>query len=72
MYKTYKFRVYPDSYQRQILSENFACAILIYNLFCMKNGFIKAFDMCIEIKELYVDYPFFKEVDSCSLRCAVF
>ena len=28
--------------------------------------------MCTEIKELYVDYPFLKEVDSCSLRCAVF
>lgn len=28
--------------------------------------------MCTEIKELYVDYPFLKEVDSCSLRCVVF
>ena len=28
--------------------------------------------MCTEIKELYVGYPFLKEVDSCSLRCAVF
>lgn len=28
--------------------------------------------MCTEIKELYVDYPLLKEVDSCSLRCAVF
>lgn len=37
-----------------------------------ENSFIKAFDMCTEIKELYVDYPLLKEVDSCSLRCAVF
>ena len=28
--------------------------------------------MCNEIKKLYIQYPFLKEVDSCSLRCAVF
>ena len=28
--------------------------------------------MCEEIKNLYNDYPFLKEVDSCSLRCTVF
>lgn len=75
MYKAYKFRLYPDSYQKQLLSKTFGCVRLIYNYFldkCMKNGFIKAFDMCTEIKELYVEYPFLKEVDSCSLRCAVF
>ena len=28
--------------------------------------------MCKKIKELYIDYPFLKEVDSSSLRCALF
>ena len=75
MYKAYKFRLYPNSYQKQLLSKTLGCVRLIYNYFldkCMKSGFIRAFDMCIEIKELYADYPFLKEVDSCSLRCAVF
>ena len=75
MYKAYKFRLYPNSYQKQFLSKTFGCVRLIYNHFldkCIKNGFIKAFDMCTGIKELYVEYPFLKEVDSCSLRCAVF
>ena len=75
MYKAYKFRLYPNSYQKQLLSKTFGCVRLIYNHFldkCMKNSFIKAFDMYIEIKELYAEYPFLKEVDSCSLRCAVF
>ena len=75
MYKAYKFRLYPNSYQKQLLSKTFGCVRLIYNHFldkCTKNGFIKAFDMCTGIKELYVEYPFLKEVDSCSLRCAVF
>ncbi len=75
MYKAYKFRMYPNNYQKQILSKTFGCVRFIYNYFldkCMKNGFIKAFDMCTEIKDLLIDYPFLKEVDSCSLRCAVF
>ena len=75
MYKAYKFRLYPNSYQKQFLSKTFGCVRFIYNHFldkCIKNGFIKAFDMCTGIKELYVEYPFLKEVDSCSLRCAVF
>lgn len=29
-------------------------------------------DMCNELKELYAEYPWLKEVDSCSLRCAIF
>ena len=28
--------------------------------------------MCKELKELYVENPWLKEVDSCSLRCAIF
>ena len=75
MYKAYKFRLYPDSSQKQLLSKTFGCVRLIYNYFldkCIKNGFIKAFDMCREVKELYIKYPFLKEVDSCSLRCAIF
>ena len=75
MYKAYKLRLYPNSSQKQMLSKTFGCVRLIYNHFldkCKKNGYIKAFDMCAEVKELYSEYPFLKEVDSCSLRCAIF
>ena len=33
---------------------------------------MKAFDMCNELKILYLEYEWLKEVDSCSLRCAIF
>lgn len=75
MYKTYKFRMYPTAEQKQLIHKTFGCVRLIYNYFldkCKKNGYIKSFDMCSEIKELYSQYPFLKEVDGCSLRCAVF
>jgi len=75
MYKAYKFRLYPDSKQRTLINKTFGCTRLVYNHFldeCVKNGYIKAFDMFNELKGLYVDFPFLKEVDSCSLRCAIF
>ena len=33
MYKAYKFRLYPDSSQKQMLSKTFGCVRLIYNYF---------------------------------------
>ena len=75
MYKAYKFRMYPNDNQIELINKTFGCYRFIYNYFldkCKNNGYKKAFDMCNELKELYVDYPWLKEVDSCSLRCAIF
>ena len=75
MYKAFKFRLYPDNNQRNIIHKTFGCSRFIYNHFldkCKNNGYIQAFDMCKELKELYVENPWLKEVDSCSLRCAKF
>lgn len=75
MYKAYKFRLYPDDKQIVLIHKTFGCARFVYNYFldkCKSTGYIKAFDMCSMLKELYNEYPFLKEVDSCSLRCAIF
>ena len=75
MYKAYKFRLYPNDIQKDLIHKTFGCYRFIYNYFlndCMINGYQKAFDMIKNLKELYMDYPFLKEVDSCSLRCAIF
>lgn len=75
MYKAYKFRLYPNTSQEILINKTFGCVRLVYNYFldeCMNKGYIRVFDMCSEIKELYNKYSFLKEVDSCSLRCAVF
>ena len=75
MYKAYKFRLYPNDIQKDLIHKTFGCYRFIYNYFlndCMSNGYQKAFDMIKTLKELYMDYPFLKEVDSCSLRCAIF
>ncbi len=33
-----------------------------------KDEYIKVLDMCRKLKELYGEFPFLKEADSCSLR----
>ncbi len=75
MYKAYRFRLYPNDSQRILIHKTFGCARFVYNYFldkCKKVGYIKAYDMCKELKGLQEEYPFLKEVDSCSLRCSIF
>ena len=75
MYKAYKFRLYPNDNQKILINKTFGCTRFIYNHFlnkCKENKFIKAYDMCKELKELVLDYPFLKEVDSMALRCSIF
>ena len=76
MYKAYKFRMYPTNEQEVLINKTFGCVRFIYNYFlgiCKENNkYIKAFDMCKEIKTLAQTYPWLKEVDSCALRCTVF
>ena len=75
MYKTYKFRLYPDNEQKILIHKTFGCVRFVYNHFlrdCMEKGYKKSYDMCKELKELQEEYLFLKEVDSCSLRCSIF
>ena len=75
MYKTYRFRLYPDDNQKELIHKTFGCYRFVYNYFlasCKKQGFQKAFDLIKELPNLYTEYPWLKEVDSCSLRCAIF
>ena len=75
MYKTYKFRLYPNEKQTVLIHKTFGCYRFIYNYFldiCKKDGYKKAFDMIKKLPSLNKEYEWLKEVDSCSLRCALF
>ena len=55
MYKAYKFRLYPNDNQKILINKTFGCTRFIYNHFlnkCKEEKFIKAYDMCKELKEL--------------------
>ena len=55
LYKAYKFRIYPNNLQKELLYKTFGCVRLVYNYFlnkCKEEGYIKSFDMCKELKQL--------------------
>ena len=80
MYRTYKFRLYPNSKQIEFIQKTFGCSRFVYNyylekkkkLYEDKKENLSCFDMIKDLKNLCIEYPFLKEVDSCSLRCSLF
>ena len=78
--KAYKFRLYPNQNQKELINKTFGCTRLLYNYYLDKK--IRVYEnnihslssyACIkDLKNLYNNYPFLKEVDSMSLRCALF
>lgn len=55
MYKAYKFRLYPNDKQKEIIHKTFGCVRFVYNYFldeCKEKGYQKAYDMCKKLKEL--------------------
>ncbi len=73
--KAYKFRLYPDEYQKELINKTIGCTRFIYNYMLSKkkdNINLFDFDLIKQIPSLTIKYPFLKEVDSCALRCAIF
>ena len=74
MYKSYQFRLYPNDKQIIQLQKTFGCTRFVYNHYLekRKKEHLTCFDMIRDLPNLYSEYPFLKEVDSCSLRCSLF
>lgn len=74
MYKAYKFRLYPNEYQKVLICKTFGSSRFIYNYFlnkCKENKYIKAYDMWKMLRNLEIEYEWLKEVDSLALRCTI-
>lgn len=74
MYKSYRFRMYPTISQIELIHKTFGCTRLVYNYYLekKKEANLSCFDMIKDLKNLQVEYPYLKEIDSCSLRCCLF
>ena len=78
--RAYKFRLYPTDNQKTMINKTIGCARLVYNYYLNKKQELykneqksmSAYDCIKDLKNLYVEYPFLKEVDSMSLRCSIF
>ena len=78
--KAYKFRIYPTIEQKEIINKTFGCTRFIYNYYLNKKQElyknnkqkISIYDCIKDIPNLYGERPYLKEIESCSLRCALF
>ena len=76
---TYKFRIYPNQYQKQLIEKTFGCCRFVYNYFLDKR--IKTYEESKETLNYYKcssclptlkqELPWLKEVDSTSLQSSI-
>ena len=72
--KAYKFRLYPNIEQKILINKTIGCTRFIYNYMLekkIKNNKLSRFDLNNLIPRVCEEYPYLKEVDSMSLRCAI-
>ena len=79
VYKAYKFRMYPTIEQEELINKSIGSSRFIYNYYLNKKQMLyKEYkvnyslkDMKKDLKLVYSEYPWLKEVDSMSLRIAL-
>ena len=72
--KAYKFRLYPNDKQKELINKTFGCTRFIYNYMLDKkkdNIFLSKYDLSKQVPSLTITYPFLKEVDVCALRSSL-
>ena len=75
-YRAYKFRIYPDKLQKELINKTFGCSRFIYNYFLNKIKEDKYTKASKNIKYytsyLKYEYPFLQEIDSIVIRKSLF
>lgn len=79
MLKAYKYRLYPDDSQTELLNKHFGCVRLIYNLaletktaaYSVHRVSISRYDLQTQMVDLKKEYVWLKEVNSQSLQVAL-
>ena len=78
--RTYRFRIYPNEFQKQVIEKTLGCCRQVYNDFlsmCIesyetdKNRTINKYDLIKLLPEYKNTFPYLKEVDSIALQQTV-
>lgn len=76
MYRSFKFRLYPNKEQMQLLNKSFGCSRFIYNYYLSNiknNGYQNAYSNISDyVNNLKYQYPFLQEIDSTIIRKTLF
>ena len=79
MEKAFKFRVYPNQEQQQLIHKTFGCHRFVYNHFLAKRidtyekdkATLGYYDCCAELTMLKQEFPWLREVDATALQAAL-
>ena len=76
MYKSFKFRLYPNKEQKELLNKSFGCSRFIYNYYLSiikNNGYKNAYaNISNYVNNLKYEYSFLQEIDSVIIRKTLF
>ncbi|MCL2320877.1 MAG: helix-turn-helix domain-containing protein, partial [Oscillospiraceae bacterium] len=73
MNKAYKFRIYPDRDQRELIGKTFGCVRFVYNkMLEEKIVYYKEFEKTLKVTpaKYKMEFPWLREVDSLALANA--
>ena len=78
--RAYKFRLYPNSKQKEIINKTFGCTRLTYNYYLNKrienyennHKYLNVYDTIKDLKNFQKKFSFIKEIDSMALRTTLF
>jgi len=78
MLRAYKYRIYPDPRQKELIDKTFGCCRWVYNtcLYLRKwlwetRKAVSAYDLMKQVSETKLDCPWLKEPDSQALNAAI-
>lgn len=77
---TYKFRIYPNKMQQELIEKTFGCCRFVYNqlldkkikLYQNDNKSISYYDTCKLLPSLKQQYEWLKEIDATALQSSLF
>ena len=76
MYKSFKFRLYPNKEQKELLNKSFGCSRFIYNYYLSiikNNGYKNSYsNISNYVNNLKYEYSFLQEIDSVIIRKTLF
>lgn len=79
MLRAYKYRIYPNDSQKELIEKTFGCCRLVYNLALETKKHtwdtagisLSAFDLCKQMVDLKAEYGWLCEVDSQALQASI-
>lgn len=79
MYKSYKYRLYPNKYQEELIIKTFGCCRFVYNnflkekidLYQTSGQYLSLFQSLSDLTKLKKQYVWLREVDSTALQTSL-